>query len=152
RLLDDSSPAAGTTAPGERAMTPQFASPEQLRGEPLTTASDVYALGLILYELLAGVPPYDVRGAAAPEQVRIVCEQVPRRPSAAAPAAVKRIPGDLDTIVMKALEKDPARRYQRAAELSADLRRMLASEPIAARPAGVGYRLRRYGCRRGQPP
>jgi len=148
RLLDGAS--ASATQPGERAMTPQFGSPEQMRAEPLTTASDVYALGLILYELLAGVPPYDIGGAAPGEQIRIVCELVPKRPSAAAPAAT-RINGDLDTVVMKALDKDPARRYTRASELGADLRRVLAREPIAARPASLGYRTRRYLSRHWKP-
>ena len=150
RLLDGES--ASATQAGERAMTPQYCSPEQMRAEPLTTASDVYALGLILYELLAGAPPYDIGGAPPAEQMRIVCELEPKRPSAVAPAAAaKRIRGDLDTVVMKALDKDPARRYRRAAELAADLRRVLAREPIAARPASLGYRTRRYLSRHWKP-
>ena len=150
RLLDGES--ASATQPGERAMTPQFGSPEQMRAEPLTTASDVYALGLILYELVAGVPPYDLGGVPPAEQIRIVCGVEPQRPSAAAPpAAAKRARGDLDTVVMKALEKEPSRRYTRAAEFGAALRRVLARQPIAARPASLGYRTRRYLSRHWRP-
>jgi non-specific serine/threonine protein kinase/serine/threonine-protein kinase len=123
------------TALAVRAMTPQAASPEQVRGEVLTTASDVYSLGLLLYQMLAGKPPYTVPSGPPAEVARIVCEQAVPKPG---------LGGDLDNILLKALEKEPARRYQRAAELADDLRRFLDGLPVQARPGGFGYRARKF--------
>ncbi len=131
------------TAFAVRAMTPQAASPEQVRGEALTTPSDVYSLGLLLYEMLAGKPPYVVTSASPAEVARIVCEQPAPPPSVFAP----NLRGDLDNIVLKALEKEPARRYQRAAELSDDLQRYLDGLPVQARPGGPAYRARKFVAR-----
>jgi non-specific serine/threonine protein kinase/serine/threonine-protein kinase len=137
--------AADQTALPLQAFTPQAASPEQVKGEPLTTASDIYSLGLLLYELLAGKPPYRVQANAPLEMVSLICERMVPRPSLLAPPAVSReLRGDLDTIIGKALEKDPSRRYSRAADLAADLRRYLEGHPIQARPASTGYRLRKF--------
>ncbi|MEO0560361.1 MAG: serine/threonine-protein kinase, partial [Bacteroidota bacterium] len=133
------------TRTGVRALTPAYAAPEQVLGASVTTATDVYALGVLLYELLAGKRPYDLSEATASEVERMVCEQIPPRPSAvAAPDRARTLTGDLDTIVLKALAKEPERRYDGAAELATDLRRHLEGLPVAARPATVGYRLRSY--------
>jgi eukaryotic-like serine/threonine-protein kinase len=142
-------------------MTPHYASPEQVRGDAVTTASDVYSLGVLLYELLAGRRPYTVHAHSLPDILRIVCETEPPLPSAAAaearppegttapasaitPAALR---GDLDTIVMKALRKEPSRRYAGAQEISADIDRHLRDLPVLARPDTVGYRGRKFVAR-----
>jgi len=139
---------AQPTALGLRAMTLQYASPEQMRGEPLTTASDVYALGLLLYELLAQCVPYRVPEGAPAEQARVICDEQPKRPSDVAPAILaRRIRGDLDNVVLKAMEKDVSQRYASAVNLAEDLRRWLADRPVMARPASVLYRARKYGSR-----
>jgi len=142
-------------------MTPEYASPEQIRGEPVTTATDVYSLGVLLYRLLAGRSPYRpaVEGRAALAEA--VCNQEPPKPStvvgARAKAAeekaesaerdrhlAKRLRGDLDTIAQKALSKEPARRYESAEQLAADVRRHLDGLPVLARPSGVGYRTSKF--------
>jgi serine/threonine protein kinase len=140
------------TRPEARALTPEYASPEQLRGEPLTTASDVYALGVILYELLAGRPPFELKGLSFVEVARAVAEREPPRPSAvmdAAPAAGgSRQPRELDEIVLMALRKEPGRRYASAEQLSSDIARHLASEPVLAVGESRAYRLRTFLRRR----
>jgi tetratricopeptide (TPR) repeat protein/tRNA A-37 threonylcarbamoyl transferase component Bud32 len=147
KVLENDGTALATEA-GLRALTPQYSSPEQMRGEPLTTTSDVYALGLLLYELLAECPPYEVPGGAPAAQMQIVCEWRPPRPSDVAPASVaRRIRGDLDNVVFKALEKEPSRRYSRAADLAEDLRRYRDSLPVLARPAGLLYRTGKFASR-----
>ena len=131
------------------AMTPAYAAPEQVRGEAVTTATDVYALGVLLYELLAGRRPYELARRTAAEVERLVCEAAPPRPSQAAPdpALARRLRGDLDTVVAKAMAKEPERRYASAEALAEDLRRHLAGLPVAARPASAGYRLRKFAAR-----
>ena len=122
------------------AMTPEFAAPEQVRGEAVSTATDVYALGVLLYLLLAHDYPYDLRGKTFAELTRIICEEEPPRPSSQAPEGRRReLGGDLDLIVLTALRKDPARRYQTPAELAADLRRWRDGRPIRARADSAGY-------------
>lgn len=145
------------TRTGVSIMTPEYAAPEQVTDGAITTATDVYALGVVLYELLAGERPYsfDQRTASAIE--RVVCEVEPPRPSTAARTLrkddvarsgherlVKRLRGDLDTIVLKALRKEPERRYQSASQLADDLRRHLDGLPVLARPVTTGYRLRKF--------
>ncbi|MCA9311916.1 MAG: tetratricopeptide repeat protein, partial [Phycisphaerales bacterium] len=122
-----------------------YMSPEQLRGDStgLDTRCDVHALGVILYELLAGTPPHDLSGLSAPEAIRRVQETEPSRLGARAPA----LRGDVETIVAKALEKDRERRYGSAAELAADIRRFLHDQPIEARPASRLYQLRKFSKR-----
>ncbi len=144
----------GGPAPSGRSMTPEYASPEQVRGERVTTASDVYSLGVILYEILAGRRPYRPRAAIPHEVERSVCEDEPERPSAAVgrgdgdhgsgaapPLRLRReLAGDLDAIVLKALRKEPQHRYATVDELAADVRRHLAGLPVAARRGTLRYR------------
>jgi len=145
KLLTEESGAAETT--GLRIMTPAFASPEQVRGERVTVGADVYALGGVLYQLLAGREVFDLRGLTPAAVERLVCEAEPERPSRAAgqagrpPEWSRRLRGDLDTILLKALRKEPAARYASVAALAEDIRRHLAGEPVLARPDTFGYRL-----------
>jgi tetratricopeptide (TPR) repeat protein/tRNA A-37 threonylcarbamoyl transferase component Bud32 len=126
-------------------MTPEYASPEQVRGQAVTTASDVYSLGVLLYELLAGRRPYDVPTDSLEGIVRVVCETVPRAPSeTASQAHTADLRGDLDTIVLKALRKEPERRYRTAHELSEDLRRHLEGLPVSARADTIRYRTGKF--------
>jgi tetratricopeptide (TPR) repeat protein/tRNA A-37 threonylcarbamoyl transferase component Bud32 len=143
---------ATRTVTGLRPMTPQYSSPEQIRGETINTTSDIYSLGVLLYEVLAGVPPYRVEGATPTEIERAICEEEPERPSVAvarrgrsAPGddtrrLRRRLAGDLDTIVLLALRKDPRRRYASVERLSDDIRRHLAGFPIGARKDTLLYR------------
>jgi non-specific serine/threonine protein kinase/serine/threonine-protein kinase len=152
-------PAGRATATLRPALTPDYASPEQVRGEPVGTATDVYSLGVVLYELLAGVRPYDV-GNSVDELVRAVCDTQPPRPSVAAArrvrapggAAARGLPaaqlaGDLDTIVLKALHKTPERRYGSVSALEEDLGRLLQGLPVRARPDTLTYRARKFATR-----
>jgi non-specific serine/threonine protein kinase/serine/threonine-protein kinase len=146
------------TLTGERLLTPESASPEQVRGESLTTASDVYQLGALLHRLLAGRTPYAVSSSSPAELARAICEQEPDPASVAAtlgadaaersalrgglsPARLRRrLSGDLDVIIAKALRKEPERRYVTVAALADDVRRHLAGLPVLARVESVWYR------------
>src|SRR5262249_13792488 len=124
--------ATGTTR--ARLMTPEYASPEQVRGEPVTTATDVHALGIVLYQVLSAVNPF----GGAPdtlEQLRRIVEHEPPPPSEPSRdrALARALRGDLDTIVLRALSKAPARRYASAGELAADVGRHLRGEAVLAR-------------------
>lgn len=129
------------TRTGLRPLTPEYASPEQVRGDAVTVASDVYGLGVLLYELLTGATPYG-RGRSGPELERAILEEEPRRPSTLANR--RRLSGDLDTIVLRALRKEPGRRYGSAAALAEDIRRHLSRRPILARPDTFWYRTGRF--------
>jgi serine/threonine-protein kinase len=153
-----SEPAAGApslTITGERLLTPMYASPEQIRGEPISTATDVYALGVLLYVLLTRVHPYRIKGEQQHDVIRAVLDREPEPPSAAILHAAqgddgagvklaRRLRGDLDTIVLKAMEKDPARRYGTAEQLAMDIRHHLAGLPVTARPATQLYHFRKF--------
>ncbi|MHC4217880.1 MAG: tetratricopeptide repeat protein [Planctomycetota bacterium] len=130
---------------GQLIGTVPYMSPEQTSGDlrALDTRSDVYALGVVLYELLAGKLPYDLRGKSIPQALRVIGEAEPSRLS-----SISRVfRGDLDTIVAKALEKEKGRRYQTAFDLAADLRHYLKDEPIVARPASTLYQLSKFAKR-----
>lgn len=148
KLIDDQSqPAAPSalTEIGGRAFTPDFAAPEQVGGGEVTTATDVYALGVLLFELLAGAHPTARAGDTPVQRLHAVGAREPRRLSEAAPAAAARaLRGDLDNIVAKALKKTPSERYPGAAAFADDLRRHLAHEPVAARPDSWAYRSGRF--------
>jgi serine/threonine protein kinase len=153
-------PEAAPTATLMPVMTPEYASPEQIRGGPVTTASDVYSLGVLLYELLTGRRPLAVGGDSLEEIVRAVCETEPPPPSDACRSAgsattrhwvtPRDLQGDLDTIVLKALRKEPSRRYGSAQELSEDIRRHLVGLPVLARPDTFPYRAAKFIGRRSR--
>src|SRR5580765_2789923 len=137
---------AGLTRTAQRVMTPDYASPEQILGQRVAASSDVYSLGVLLYRLLTGKPPYTFTSERASEIERTVCEQEPARPSAAVddPARRKRLRGDLDDIVMQALRKEPGRRYGSVEQLSGDIRRHLEGLPVRARPGTLSYRTGKF--------
>ncbi|MBK7404358.1 MAG: tetratricopeptide repeat protein [Phycisphaerales bacterium] len=133
------------TVAGELVGTVPYMSPEQIAGDAaeLDTRSDVYTLGVVLYELLTGKLPHDVRHSTIAQAARLIGEQEPARLS-----SVNRIfRGDIETIVGKSLEKDRERRYQSACDLAEDIRRFLRDEPIAARPPSTSYQLRKFAQR-----
>ena len=156
KLLDDegsmSAEATQLTRMSGRALTLDYASPEQVNGQTLGTASDVYALGVVLYELLTGTKPYAPKGPTRRDLELAIIEQEPTKPSdrlmltgtSEAGKTARRIRGDLDTVVLKALKKDPRQRYATAQAFADDLKRYLAFEPIAAKPDAGWYRVGRF--------
>jgi serine/threonine protein kinase len=137
RLIEDETgePSAHTMTVGTM-MTPDYASPEQVRGEPAGVASDIYSLGAILFELLSGARPHRLESYSAAEIYRVICESEPRAPSSAAdPRAQGELRGDLDTLVLHAMAKDPAQRYLSAEAFSAEIERFLDGRPLSVRPA-----------------
>ena len=148
KLLDPTDAPIDITIAERQRLTPAYASPEQVRGEPITTVSDVYALGALLYELLAGVGPHRFSQLHPPptELLRVIAEQEPTRPSAAAPDAHQgsRLRGDLDRILLKALRKEPNERYRGVGTFAEDLRRYLDGLPVRARPATFGYQAGKF--------
>jgi len=162
RLAPEPDGAFQQTQTGLRMMTPSYASPEQVRGDAITTASDVYSLGVLLAELLAGHSPFPAATDVPYEIERAICEQEPERPSIALfrhepPSAEEialarktrpqilrhRLQGDLDNIVLMALRKEPRRRYGSAAALARDLEKHLQDLPVIARPDTLRYRTRK---------
>ena len=175
KLLEEGSsgPAPDPTVTANRMITPQYASPEQIRGAPISTATDVYSLGVVLYELLTGHRPYDLRGKARGEILELIGEADPTSPSTQVmqteevtyldgttttltpelvsvargtdPQGLRReLTGDLDTIVLTAMHKDPDRRYASVERLAEDLRRYRTGLPILARPDTFNYRARKF--------
>jgi non-specific serine/threonine protein kinase/serine/threonine-protein kinase len=149
---DTGSPEAARTLTMHRVMTPDYASPEQVRGETITTASDIYSLGVMLYELLTGQRPYRVTSVRPVEMAEIVCLREPEKPSTAAgkqregqhEKLRRRLRGDLDNIVLMALRKDPQRRYASVEQFSEDLRRHLDGLPVIARADTLAYRAGKF--------
>lgn len=138
-----------------RPMTLEYASPEQVRGGPVTEASDIYSLGILLYELLTGSRPCRTAGRSRAEIERMICEQPPERPSMApgepagrpsdsATELRRALQGDLDTIILKALRKEPEQRYLSVAEFSDDIQRHLNGRPVRARNPTLSYRSSRF--------
>ena len=174
KLLDDEvvEQTAPQTQTGMRLMTPEYASPEQIKGEAITTATDVYQLGVLLYELLTGRRPYRLSERVRHEIARVILEEEPTRPSTVvqrtekiaqgqtviqltpytvsqarstnAQALRRRLSGDLDNIVLKALKKEPERRYASVEQLAEDVRRHLAGLPVLARGDTVRYRAAKF--------
>ncbi|HEX6104360.1 MAG TPA: protein kinase, partial [Gemmatimonadales bacterium] len=178
KVLHDAAEEVTSTVTGLRLLTPEYASPEQVQGRHATATSDVYSLGVVLYELLTGRSPYRLRSRAPQDLADAVCTTDPERPSTAvtrAPAAdgqsvrrrhrdsagdhaamiaavsprqlSRRLRGDLDTIVLAALRKEPARRYPSVAAFADDLRRHLEGRPVLARTDGVLYRAGKFARR-----
>jgi serine/threonine protein kinase/tetratricopeptide (TPR) repeat protein len=166
---EDAAEATGLTRLGLKIMTPEYASPEQARGEPVTTTSDVYSLGIILYELLTGHRPYKFPTRSPIEIENVIHTTEPKKPSTivqqtetdesgttTTPELIsrtrrtlpeklrKRLAGDLDNICMKALRKEPEQRYTSADQLLQDITAHLNGQPVSARPATVGYRLQKF--------
>jgi len=147
RLLDQDLGGSEATRAAGAMLTPLFAAPEQLENAPITTATDVYAIGIILYELLAGVRAFQPSSSSKIELMRAVLEGRVRPPSVAAsaqgrpPGALK---GDLDNVILKAIRRDPGERYSSAAAFADDLKRYLAHEPVSAAKASVVYRFGKF--------
>ncbi|MEM8995032.1 MAG: serine/threonine-protein kinase [Acidobacteriota bacterium] len=134
------------TRPGARLLTPEYASPEQVLGQTLTTASDVYSLGVLLFELVTGHRPYDLEGLRPSEIERVVCEAepAPARRQARDRGAAPTWGEDLDVILAKALRKEPERRYASAEQLAGDVDRYLRQLPVIARKDSLSYRARTF--------
>ena len=140
------SPADATaelTRNGLQSYTPQYASPEQVLGNPITTASDTYSLGVLLYLLLADVPPYELKEFSTAEMLRVICNEIPAKPSAIATGAEKP-DADLDAIVLKAIRKDPAERYLTVDQFSADIQAYLDGRPVLAQHGTYRYRAGKF--------
>jgi non-specific serine/threonine protein kinase/serine/threonine-protein kinase len=125
-------------------MTPDYASPEQIRGELVTTASDVYSLGVLLYELLADRRPMLLSGMTPAQMLKVVDNEPPKPSEAAPPERSRHLHGDLDTIICKAMHRSPERRYASAQQLGDDIRRYLGGRPVHARPDTAAYRISKY--------
>ena len=140
KLLDPlDSRGTASTLTDARAFTPAYASPEQIRGEPVSTATDVYGLGVLLFQLLTGRRPFDDAPSGGFE--RAVLDTEPPRPSAVASRHLER---DLDAIVLKSLRKEPERRYTSVAALSDDIQRYLDGQPVRAHAGNVSYRAGKF--------
>ncbi|MCL1635082.1 serine/threonine-protein kinase [Luteimonas sp. SX5] len=159
KLLDTENKTIERTRTGVRAFTLHYAAPEQVRGEPVTTMTDVYSLGVVLYELLADAKPYRLKRQTDAEWEEAILAHDPQRPSQAVlrntetatahdAAGMRRraraLSGDLDNITLKALAKRPEQRYPSVEALSLDLQRHQAGRPVQARAQGMGYRVRKY--------
>jgi eukaryotic-like serine/threonine-protein kinase len=138
----------------ERVWTPGYASPEQMRGERIGTVSDVYSLGVLLYYLLTGIHPYPLTGAKPDEFLHLVETMDPQRPSAAVNRSLqssrtlaRTLAGDLDNIVLRAMHREPERRYPSAAALAEDVQRYLEDRPVEARPDAWTYRIGKFARR-----
>ncbi len=148
KQLDSEDKSVDQTLTGLRLMTPAYAAPEQIRGGPLGVYTDVYALGVILYELLAGRPPFDFSGTSPTEAAAIITDRQPERPSAFAKRSEgKTAWADLDVLCLTAMHKDPERRYRSIEALIRDIDHFLNGEPLEARPDSARYRLGKFAGR-----
>jgi tetratricopeptide (TPR) repeat protein len=136
-------PGGELTREGCQSFTPQYASPEQVLGNPITTASDTYSLGVLLYLLLTGTQPYELKEMTTAEMLRVICEEAPRRPSQAA-GSNKRLDADLEAILLKALRKEPRERYLTAEQMASDVRAYLEGQPVGARQGTLRYRASKF--------
>jgi len=168
KLLERGAEESTATGTAMHFMTPEYASPEQVRGVSVTTATDVYSLGVVLYELLSGHSPYRRKNRMPHEIAKLICDEDPERPSAAVATRARRqsgngangkvanesvvtlarlrgrLTGDLDNIVLKAMRKEPDRRYASVQQLAEDIDRHLAGLPVSARPDTFGYRAGKF--------
>jgi eukaryotic-like serine/threonine-protein kinase len=165
KLLDSDGPPPEQTRTGVRAFTLHYAAPEQIRGEAVTTMTDVYSLGVVLHELLSGARPYRLTRESDAAFEEAILRDDPQKPSQSitrgrdaqnmSVAAMRRharvLAGDLDNIVLKALAKRPEQRYPSVEALAQDLQRYAAGRPVRARPASLGYQLRKYVSRHRWP-
>ena len=147
KLLDPSGGDARSSATVQHRMTPEYAAPEQVRGTGATTLTDVYQLGAVLYELLAGKLPFGTREQGTHDLERAILDRDPPPPSSV--ASLPALRGDLDAIVLKALRKEPEQRYASAQDLAEDVRRHLSGHPVLARRQTAGYLARRFARRHG---
>ena len=147
RILESTTSDIDVTQTAMAMMTPAYASPEQIRGEPITAASDVFSLGVVLYELLAGRRPFGAQGQTAAQVQRSVCENDPPPPGkapASAGAAKLPVAQDVDNIVLKAIAKDAAKRYPSVEAFAQDIRLYIDGRPVSARRAGFWYRAGKF--------
>jgi hypothetical protein len=140
-------PGSQLTREGFQSFTPQYASPEQVLGNPITTASDTYSLGVLLYLLLTGTLSYELTELTTAEMLRVICEEPPRKPAQAV-GSNKRLDADLEAILLKALRKESRERYLTAEKLAADVRAYLGGHPVAARRGTLRYRATKFVRRR----
>jgi eukaryotic-like serine/threonine-protein kinase len=139
-------PAGGLTRQGFTSFTPQYASPEQVLGTPITTASDTYSLGVLLYMLLTGALPYELKEMTTAEMVHVICEEPPRKPGIE-DGTNRRLDPDLAAILQKGLRKEPRERYLTAEQLAADIHAHLEGRPVAARRGTLRYRAQKFARR-----
>ncbi len=148
KILDDAAAMDRTRTAGTGMLTPEYASPEQLRGRPTNTATDIYSLGVVFYQLLTGSKPFQVEATTPLELARTICEDAPPRPSSVVNArhanARLRLSDDLDNIVLMALRKEPERRYRSVDQFSEDVLRYLQGRPIIAREDTFRYRATKF--------
>jgi len=131
---------AGPENTATRILTPEYASPEQARGEPVTTGTDIYSLGGVLYKLLTGSSPHQLQTKSPVEAVRVICEEDVRKPS----ELRRELAGDIDSILLKALHTDPQRRYRSVDQFAGDIKNFLEQRPVIARPDTAWYRSGKY--------
>ncbi len=148
KLLSPSQQGANSefTRQGYQSFTPQYASPEQVLGNPITTASDVYSLGVLLYLLLTGTLPYELKEFTTAEMVRVICHEAPRKPTAAV-GSDQRLDADLEAIILKALRQEPPERYPTAEQLASDVQAYLRGQPVTARRGTLRYRASKFARR-----
>ena len=148
KLLEPGGVPESQTQTGLRAFTLEAASPEQIRGEPMTVSSDVYALGVLLYQLMTGQRPHGATPLTDPDLIRAICEDAPVRPAVAAREGTRFDVGiELEWVVLKALRKEPDRRYASVEQLAEDIRRFLGGLPVLAAPDSRRYRARKFAVR-----